>query len=167
MSWHMSTSNTINDIHADEHGNACRSYLPWKSSHCHTQLAGCKQSQNLNGFSVRGSMPRPARCKQRLTIGASSDGVLSHSSWAACTSQDVPADAHAPLHEVTRRSELCRLRWGPRSFQLQAACTSQDVPADVAVAAGTASAHGAARHAQPVIMSLMANLYVHGGEPFD
>ena len=96
MSWHMSTSNTINDIHADEHGNACRSYLPWKSSHCHTQLAGCKQSQNLNGFSVRGSMPRPARCEQRLTIEASSvSGVLSHSSWAACTSQDVPADAHA------------------------------------------------------------------------
>ena len=134
--------------------------------HCHGVLS--KQSQNLNGVSVR--MPRLARCKQRLTMGASSvstAGVLSHSSWAACTSQDVPADAHAPLHEVTRRSELCRLRWGPRSFQLQAACTSQDVPADVAVAAGTASAHGAARHAQPVIMSLMANLYVHGGEPFD
>ena len=53
---------------------------PGKSSHCHTQIAGCKQSQNLNGFSVRGSMPRPARCEQGLTIGASSDGVPNHSS---------------------------------------------------------------------------------------
>ena len=94
---------------------------PGKSSHCHTQLAGCKQSQNLNGFSVRGSMPRPARCEQRLRIEASSvstaNGVLSHSSWAACTSQDVPADAHAPC-----KSE------DPQ--QAGALATSQDVPAN-------------------------------------
>ena len=25
-------------------------------------------------------------------------GVLSHSSWAACTSQEIPADTHAPGH---------------------------------------------------------------------
>ena len=50
MLWHMSTSNTINDIHADEYGNACRYYLP----------SGIPQSVQLGGVHIPADAHAPS-----------------------------------------------------------------------------------------------------------
>ena len=85
----MSTSNTINDIHADEYGNACRYYLP----------SGIPQSVQLGGVHIPADAHAPShRSDTRSSVIPA---------WWRAHPRISPLMHTLICMEVTRRSCLC------------------------------------------------------------
>ena len=143
---HMSTSNTINDIHADEYGNACRYYLP----------SGIPQSVQLGGVHIPADAHAPShRSDTRSSVIPA---------WWRAHPRISPLMHTLICIEVTRCSELCRLRiMGP-----------SDIPAGhrmswltTALPQQSQQQICAQRVSALITTSLMVNLCVHAGEPFN